>query len=145
MKKALFFAVLTAVFMAPAYASWDRQDTEKHEKSSHTDIDKRNEGRGYYKGGYEQAYDIKNYNYNRYKNDSDTARTDRKKLDKYYKEWEKFTPEMKESITENYRKWLELSPEQREKIEKAYIKYRSSTAEEKEKIREQARKKRIDR
>ena len=39
MKKALFFAVLTAVFMAPAYASWDRQDTEKHEKSSHTDID----------------------------------------------------------------------------------------------------------
>jgi hypothetical protein len=67
MKKALFFAVLTAVFMAPAYASWDRQDTEKHEKSSHTDIDKRNEGRGYYKGGYEQAYDIKNYNYNRYK------------------------------------------------------------------------------
>lgn len=41
MKKALFLAVLIAAFMAPAYASWDRQDTEKHEKSRHTDINKK--------------------------------------------------------------------------------------------------------
>jgi hypothetical protein len=144
MKKAIFFAIMAVAFIAQAYASWDGHNTEK-KQSGDAYTDDKNKGSGLYNGVSEPPHDIKSYLDNKNKNGSDTTRADRKKLHKYYKEWEKLTPGMKKSITKNYRKWLELSPEQRKKIEGAYIKYRSATAEEKEKIRKEARKKRLNR
>src|ERR1035437_7756801 len=69
---------------------------------------------------------------------------DKKKLRKSYTEWEKLSPQMKETMMERYKKWMEFTPEQREKIKEAFKKYKSASPEEKAKIRGEAKKEKAE-
>jgi hypothetical protein len=101
------------------------------------------EARDAYARATEVPEDIRIYleNENSGKKTENFLANDRKRMKKFYGEWEKLSPRMKDAIKEKYKKWMELTPEQREKIKEVYKRYKASTAEEKARIREEARKK----
>jgi hypothetical protein len=145
MKKTVFITAAIVVLISAACAAQDREysDTGRGQKWDQMTDREKGEARDAYARVTEVPEGIRIYleNENGGKKMEDFSASDRKRMKKFYREWEKLSPRMKDAIREKYKRWMELTPEQREKIKDAYKRYMASTAEEKARIREEARKK----